>query len=359
MKITPEEQLIGKKAPGNRGFVAAEFSQTAVVAPIAALNMALTIQARKNSKLSKGDSVELSKAIQNGLKDSGLYDKGVRVYRIKEKQIVDGNYIKESLKDIKNIYSKNVKVSKKAFNNLQKRAQELLQYDKKDKRALSAIQKELAPADLKNAPEQTQQISSLFAKIKGITYKEGMNALYLPKANKIITPDKHFTTFAFHEMGHALNNNGVLKALQKIRPLSLILPTYILLASLLNKRKVNDIQDEKDSKFQRGMDFIKRNAVKLTAAATLPMLAEEGIASIRGQNIAKKLLEEGSLSKDLYNKIKQTNIAGFSTYALSALGFVVGAKVAVSLKDKIQKNYEEKMLQKRFDELNKANMKIK
>lgn len=358
MKITPEEQLIGKKAPGNRGFIAAEFSQTAAVAPAAIAGLAITAQARKNSVLSKGDSVEFSKAIQKGLKDTGLYDKGVRVYKIKEKQIANVDYIKDTLKDIKNIYSKDTKKSKAAFDSLFKKAEELIQYDKKDKRALSAIQKELELPNLKDMPQQAQRISSIAAKIKGIIFKEGMNAAYIPKAGKIVTPDKHFITSAFHEMGHALNNNGAMKVLQKIRPLSLILPTYILLASLLNKRKVNDIQDESDSKFQRGMDFIKRNAVKITAISTLPMLLEEGIASIRGQNIAKKLLEEGSLSKDLYKKVKQTNIAGFSTYALSAIAFVVGAKVAIRLKDKIQKDYEEKKFKKNFDEMEKADMKI-
>ena len=82
------------------------------------------------------------------------------------------------------------------------------------------------------------------------------------------------------------------------------------------------------------------------------MVSEEAIASLRGQQIAKKLVESGDLSKELFKKIKLTNLCGFSTYVLSALTMVATAKVAIKIKDSIQEKYEAKKLAK-FEARNK------
>ena len=190
---------------------------------------------------------------------------------------------------------------------------------------------------LKNSSNKEQ-----IAKLQALIFKEGNNACYLPKANKIITPDKSLQTSVFHEIGHALNNNGgiILKTLQKARPISTKVPGLILLISLFNKRKATDKPQKNDSKIQKGADFVKRNAGILTAISFMPMVLEEGIASIRGQKLAKTLVKSKDLSKDIFKKIKITNLYGFTTYSLAAIAGYIGVKLAIKVKDTIQTNYE-------------------
>ena len=249
-----------------------------------------------------------------------------------------------------------------------------VKYGRKDKKALNALQTEVNAnvakrmGKMKHMPEEIQQtiksslesLSGLMAKMQGMMFKTGSNACYLPNANKIITPDKTLQTSIFHEMGHALNNNGgiIMKTLQKARPVAMALPGIILLASILNKRKVNDEQLPTDSKFQRLKDGIKRNAGKLTALAMLPVVAEEGIASLRGGKIAKGLFKDGKLTKEILNKVRLTNLGGFATYALSLIGAVATVKLAIKVKDNIQAKHEAKVDAKYQAKLEKYNHKM-
>ena len=258
-----------------------------------------------------------------------------------------------------------------------------VKYGRKDKKALNALQTEVNAnvakrmGKMKHMPEEIQQtiksslesLSGLMAKMQGMMFKTGSNACYLPNANKIITPDKTLQTSIFHEMGHALNNNGgiIMKTLQKARPVAMALPGIILLASILNKRKVNDEQLPTDSKFQRLKDGIKRNAGKLTALAFAPMLVEEGAASLRGGKIAKDLfklgklstvIEDGKLSKELLNKVRLANITKFAGYAVLAAGTVAATKLAIKIKDKLQARYEAKQEEKYQAKLEKYNQKM-
>ena len=193
-----------------------------------------------------------------------------------------------------------------------------------------------------------------------LKHKTGLNSSYLYNANKIITPDKSLQTSSFHEMGHALNNNGgvILKALRQCRPVAMLLPGIVLTAALLNKRKTTDEQLPTDSKFQRLKDFVKRNAGKLTALAFVPTLLDEGLASLRGGKIAKDLFKDGKLTKEILNKVNKTNMAGFATYVLTLVGAVAAAKISISVKDKVQAKYEAKQEAKYQAKLNKYNQKM-
>ena len=77
-----------------------------------------------------------------------------------------------------------------------------------------------------------------------------------------------------------------------------------------------------------------------------PMLLEEGLASLRGQNLAKNLVKDGTLSKELFKKIKLTNLGGFTSYATAILAAIVTCEVAIKVKDKIQQKYEDKKMRK-------------
>ncbi len=325
----------------NKGIIRASCIPTIVAIPTSIASIKFINTVKKLSGISKDDSIELSKAVQKGLHETGLYDKGVRVYKIKENPTLS-EFMKKIMELVKKFITK--KVDKNSINETETLVKNLIKYDKKDLKALNAMAEEIGG-------------DKIIAKFQALIFKEGANACYLPHANKIITPDKSLQTSVFHEMGHALNNNGgmLLKVLQKARPLAKITPAIILLIAILNKRKTTDKPKENDSKLQKGADFVKKNAGILTGLSFVPMILEEGIASLRGQKIAKNLTKTGELSKELFKKVKLTNLCGFTSYALTGIIGYIGAKLAVKVKDKIQANYENK----KFIKFNKMNDKSK
>lgn len=179
----------------------------------------------------------------------------------------------------------------------------------------------------------------------------GLNACYLPKANKIITPDKHLQTSVFHEIGHALNANGniLTKGLQKCRPLAKFVPTIVLLVSLLNKTPKNANNSEENKSegiLKKTANGIKNHAGLISGLAIAPIVIEEGLASLRGQKLAKGLVKEGKLSKELFKKIKLTNLGDFTSYASLLVATVIAINAAIKAKDKAQQKYEDKIMAK-------------
>ena len=333
----------------NKGIIRAAYVPALVGIPAGIINCNALEFMKKTSAISKADSIELSKAVQEGLKQTGLYDKGVRVYKIKENPVLSN-----AIKGCKEFLSKILtgKAEAKDLEDFLDIYKNLFSFDKKDRKALEALIENMKPSKKMSKLEKdelSKSIAILKAQIKAISYKEGNNAGYLMNANKIITPDKSLQTSVFHEMGHALNNNGgiILKGLQKYSSLAAaIVPSAVLLISLFNKRKTTDKPQENDSKIQKGADFVKKNAGIIAGLSFLPMVLEEGIASLRGQKVAKNLVKDNILSKDLFKKIKLTNLGGFSTYAPAAVIAGIGTHLAIKVKDNIQAKYEEKKMQK-------------
>ena len=297
-------------------------------------------------RLSHNDSVELSKATQEALKSTGLYDKGVRAYKVSTVSSLD------SLKHAKNTDSNQINglfSSLFGIKNIDPRV---------DLKARMALREELKDNFIYNALSKMfpkhidkEQLIKLGVNFNLMQCKLGINAAYLPKANKIITPDKVLQTTVFHEIGHALNNNGsfLTKALQKCRLVAFLAPAAILLISLFNKKKVSDMNSENETsenKIQKTADKIKKHAPLLTALSMAPMVLEEGIASLRGQGVAKKLVQNGNLSKDIFKKIKLSHICSFSSYASAAVAAALACKAAICVKDEIQTKYEARKLEK-------------
>ena len=386
MQINSTVSFTGKKPPKepkikNRGLVAAGY-MSSIMTGAATTAAAVLNNSEKKIELDSYDVVQIKKGIQDGLKNSGLYDKGVRVYRMKE--INQQTFLKRVFSEVQNLF--NAETNGDIETTIKSAADNVFSYGKKDKKALNAIKDVLDTFLNKNSKINTR-INEVFqdnqdtvsaikdglvdiaAKTAGLKYKLGMAVNYFPSTNKIIAPDKSLQASIFHEMGHALNNNGgsLMKMLQRIKPVAMVLPGIILGAALLNKRKVNDEQLPTDSKFQRLKDGIKRNAGKLTALAFAPMLVEEGAASLRGGKIAKDLfklgklstvIEDGKLSKELLNKVRLANITKFAGYALLAAGTVAATKLAIKIKDKLQARYEAKQEEKYQAKLEKYNQKM-
>lgn len=153
----------------------------------------------------------------------------------------------------------------------------------------------------------------------------GQNAFYTFKSKKVVLPEKGLSLAGFHEIGHAMNANlsHVGKALQKCRALSYLAIPIALIALYKTKKAEGE---EPKNKFDKVTTFIKNNAGKLTFAAFLPTVIEEGLATLKGNKIAKQLL-----SPDLAKKVAKTNTIGFLSYvslaAFSGLGVYLGVKV--------------------------------
>ena len=339
----------------NKGYIRGSYVQAAAMLPASYASMEILKGMKKVSTLNHADTVEIKKAAQEGLRRTGLYEKGVRIFTIKESPILE--QVKEQSKNLFKKVITREPVSECTINGFIENAKTALSYNRKDTKALLALRDEIMsnkrfssflsgqPQDFKNT------ILSIGAKVSGLKFKEGSNAAFFRHANKIILPSKSLQTSVFHEMGHALNANGggVLKTLQEVRPLAKFVPLFVITSALLNKRKTTDEKLENTSlknKVQNVKDGIKKNAGIITAASMLPMVLEEGIASLRGQGVAKKLMKDGMLSKKFLNKIRLSNLGGFATYALAMAGSAIAAKVAIDVKDKIQENYEQKKLAK-------------
>lgn len=401
MQISSTIQFTGKKPPKkpkiqNKGLIAASYAGPLAATPAGFAALGIFKFIKPTSRLTSEETAILRRGAREGLRQSGLYDEGVRIYRMQEVSLPK---LKDVITNFSSYKKSYISGAERAFSNFDNsksnnigevvnksfKALSPVKYTGKDKKALNAIKTEIREtansktglvkifecAQGKIATDIPQEMQEMlnglrnamvdcYAKAVGLNFKLGNNAAYLPHANKIITPDKSLQTSVFHEMGHALNKNGsvILKALQKARPMAKILPGIILVAALLNKRKTTDEQSLADNKRQRVKDFIKRNAGKLTALSILPMVAEEGIASLRGGKIAKDLFKDGKLTKEILNKVNKTNLAGFATYVLYAVGMVVAANTAVKVKDNIQAKYEAKQEAKYQAKLKKYEQKM-
>ena len=138
--------------------------------------------------------------------------------------------------------------------------------------------------------------------------------------DKTIYSSKNTRLSLFHEMGHAYNHNKTVfaKALQKARDLHQILILPLTFASLcLPSYKEGNQSKESNSNLKTFLLKISNSFVKFSPlilfSSFLPMLVEEGLASLMGQKFAKNLLD-----KNIYNKVKRTNLLGFLTYLFLA-----------------------------------------
>lgn len=161
------------------------------------------------------------------------------------------------------------------------------------------------------------------------TAEQGKNAFYTFKSKKIILPDNKLILSAFHEMGHAANQNlsKIGKILQKTRSINLLAIPIAMIALFKTKKAPGEKSKSKGDKITT---FIKNNAGKLTFLTFIPILLEEGLASIKGNAFAKKVL-----NPELAKKVLKTNAFAFSSYlilaAASSLGIYLGAKIKDSI----------------------------
>ena len=199
---------------------------------------------------------------------------------------------------------------------------------------MEIMTKELDRGILKHLPKRVKEFVGTLLSSQ---MASGKNACYTFASKKIIMPEKELCLALFHEAGHAVNANlsKIGKILQGCRNLTLLMLPISLIALWKTKKAPNE---EPKNKLDKATTFVKNNAGKLTFATFIPMLIEEGLATIKGNKFAKKLL-----NPELARKVAKTNALGFSTYlmlaTLSGLGIFLGTKVKDAIaKPKLAEN---------------------
>ena len=174
----------------------------------------------------------------------------------------------------------------------------------------------------------------------------GKNAFFMPKTglvskfvpslkeieNKIlIKPDK-LPLAGFHEIGHAMNYNlsFIGKTLQKMRPFCMLAPIVIAATAIFKSKKTPE-QEANQGWFGKTTSFIKNHAGKLATLSFVPILAEETMATVKGNKLASKLLNNANLAK----KVAKSNWVALGTYTTVALVTGLATFLAVKLRDKI------------------------
>lgn len=181
--------------------------------------------------------------------------------------------------------------------------------------------------------------------------KDGKNAFYAFKdainpltkevmfsKNTIMMPEKDISYAAFHEIGHGLNHNfsklGLI--LQKIRHPLLTITSCIALYGAFTKNAKPE-EGKELTKGEKVKNFIRNNAGKLSFAAMLPILFEEGMATYKGQKLADKLL-----TKDMAQIASKGTKVAYLTYILTALSLATTSFATVKIKDYLVAKKENK-----------------
>ncbi len=146
----------------------------------------------------------------------------------------------------------------------------------------------------------------------------GKNAFYADSIKVAVAPSTK-PSLIQHELGHAINaKNKFLKLLQNSRSYVTVIPTTLLLLNYLIKNRQNN-NNREDT-------FIEKNAGVLGFLAYAPTIAEEGLASIRGINAAKRTLKGQKIN---FGPLRKNYLFAWLTYLLAGVGLGVASKLSI------------------------------
>lgn len=308
-------------------------------------------------------SEEESKTLRNGVKEaftaSGLKDKGYRIINVIDTPVNPKAPIKNWLKNLNEAVLKNPE-------NIEKHYQEVKLINPENKRAfaeymqtwekssnsyqkllldieakfyssyLEASQK-LKPGTITNSPKMQKFIKRYMLSKQFKPFENGTNAMAIYGQKMTFLPKNGLSATGFHEFGHLLiGGKGWNKILQKGKYMAFAAP-LIMLTAVFGKTK-KGTEDKKLTKAQKTVNFVRNNAWKLVLFTQLPLLIDEAAASIKGQQLAKKLL-----TPELFKKVVKNNAFAFSTYLGLALVTTFNAFAIVKVIDYFQNKYEAKL----------------
>ena len=175
---------------------------------------------------------------------------------------------------------------------------------------------------------EDRQKKKLTAAFKSIT--EGKNACYIPLTKTVALNNKKMAFSTFHELGHSINHasKGFAGKLHKCRNYFALLAPVLLFTSLLKKKKAKD--EKPKGLWDKTTTFIKENCGKLTFACMIPTMAEEALASINANKLAKNVLKP-----DLLKKLNKLNFKAWTSYFAGATIMSACAALGVWIKDRV------------------------
>ena len=291
------------------------------------------------------DKFQLKQAINTAMKQSGLKQKGFEIAYLKE---APKPKFSDVLKKIKNDLSNKDKtpILKRVLQSVNSG----FKYEEGENEIVNRYTKFRLNIYNKNPLYKIKPFSEIKEELAKYRtnkilskIKAGENACINNSYKKIIMPEKKLHTAIFHEIGHNINlRSPFIRQMNKMTKYMHKVPLAILTLALLNKQTEKSEQNSNQNTLQKAHNGLKKYAGLLAGLSVLPKLINEGMASINGQKLAKSLMAQNKLSKELYKKIILTNVMGFSSYAAGAM--VTGGTVyaAIKLKDKIQQHYENK-----------------
>lgn len=191
-----------------------------------------------------------------------------------------------------------------------------------NKKLNEAISKEM-PGWFRNT-----YLGKLYRKMLQSTFEHGGNAAFFPKTNRIGVNIDKLGASTFHEMGHAINRNlsTFWKGMQKMRGPAMITGSVLTFAALFKRKKVEG--EKPKNTFDKVTTFIKDNVGKLVTLTFVPVVAEELMATHRGNQMAKKVL-----SADMFKKVRNMNRLGAATYIIAGIGAGLTAFTASKVRD--------------------------
>ena len=280
------------KARNVASFYAGSAAQAAAAIPLIPLSGKIMAGMREiNNSV---DTAEITKAIKQAMEISGMKEKGVRLYNSSPKIILTPGGIKRNF--------------------------------------IEFISKLLSrPANPKKPFKPLNAYNNYVIR----QIRHGYNACFNPKNNGVYINIDKMGTSAFHEIGHAINRNSskFWRGMQKLRkPMMLAAMAFPMIA--LFKRKKAEGEEPK-SIIDKTTTFIKNNVGKLTTLAFVPVVAEELMASARGNALAKKVL-----SPELVSKVVKSNRLGAIAYIATGIACGVGAYLGNKVRDAIAKPKE-------------------
>ena len=198
----------------------------------------------------------------------------------------------------------------------------------KQKKPLNKLTNKLKDLERKILPELILKAKDKKISKKMSLYSDGANACCL--GDKVFANFDKLSVATFHEGGHAKNYSSKLgKFLQNLRApivskslLGIAFASAILLPKKTKEEKAD--LEKNDNLMDKGLNFAKENCVGIALAGTLPEVLEEGLATYKGNKMAKEVL-----SIENYKKVKSFNRKALLIYGAKA-ALITGAVFAAS-----------------------------
>ena len=161
-------------------------------------------------------------------------------------------------------------------------------------------------------------------------YARGRNACYYPCFSQVLVNKEKKANTVFHELGHAINSKGTgfKHFLANTRRKSVKLMPFVFGISMLTPKKREDEQPINPA--YKYLLMFKKYSGLILSACMLPLVAEEGVASLNAKKLGKDVL-----SPELYKKMNNMNLKAFCSYFLAMVLAGAGLTLANYIKDKV------------------------